>query len=123
VRSAFIIIASGMLLAACYKCSDPACRNVTPIQPDYPAGDYQVDGGDVDVPPDDSEAALSSPCGRACATMRELRCGEGDPSATGVTCYRVCLRAASLRTVPAGCWASAKTVDQLRACGGVRCAR
>lgn len=117
MRHLFALFVFGLALVACYECKDAQCSNVPPVEPDYPPS-----GGVVEVFPDGSEAAASSPCGRACETFRALGCSEGEPTPkTQTSCYRTCLHAASLRKLPAGCWARAKTKEELRACGQVRC--
>jgi hypothetical protein len=110
MRSA-LLATLAVFLVACPLGPHPA-----PVDPDYPA-----DATIVETFPEDSAQALSSPCGKACSTLLRLGCPEGSPSATGVTCYRTCVRMTSLRRIPATCWASAETVAQLRLCGGVRC--
>ncbi len=109
VRKVLVYVCVGSLVAAC-KLMNPA-----PVEPDYP------DSGPFAEEPEGSPAALSSPCGKACQTFERLHCPEAKPSDNGVSCYRVCLKAAKLRKTPAACWAAAPTVDALRACGGVRC--
>lgn len=116
----FAVVLSFTALAACYKCLDPSCSNVAPVDPTPPDW-YPPSGAPIVVETDGSDAAASSPCGRACENMRRLGCEEGQPSATGVSCYRVCLKQASLERVPAECWARAASVSELRQCGLVRC--
>jgi hypothetical protein len=84
---------------------------------DYPAPPLNI----VEVFPDDSEAALSSPCGKACYSLRRIPCREGYPTAAGVSCYRGCLAMASQQRVPTKCWMLAKTPAEARDCGGIRC--
>lgn len=95
-------------------------RDPVPVEP-VPPNWYPPAGWPVVVEVDGSAVAERSPCGRACASLRRLDCPEGQPSRGGVSCYRTCLRMASLERIPAECWASAVTVDAVRACGLVRC--
>ncbi len=112
-RLLYCVIGFGYVVAAC------TLTNPMPVPPD--AAEYPSDGGVVSEEPEGSPAALSSPCGRACKAFTRLGCPEAKPSASGVSCYQVCLRGARLRSIPVACWAAAPTVDALRACGGVRC--
>lgn len=102
-----------VLLTACYDPKDP---KLPPVEPAYPD---EV----VTVYAEDSAEAAASPCGRACVRLRELGCPEGAPSATGVSCYRVCVHASQLKSLRPSCVASASSVDAVRACGTVRCSR
>lgn len=111
MRSLLLLCAA--LTAACYDPKDP---KVPPVDPGYPD---EV----VTVYPEDSAEAAASPCGRACAQLRELGCPEGAASTTGVSCYRVCVHASQLKSLRPSCVAGAKSVDAVRACGTVRCAR
>jgi hypothetical protein len=127
MRAAIAILMCGLATASCYECksSDPQCRALPDYQPIGPApgpGDYPGPDGLLTAEPDGSEAAAASPCGRSCKRISELGCEEGQTSPKGTTCFRACQHMASLRRVPAECWAHASTVDVLRACGGVRCA-
>jgi hypothetical protein len=113
----FVAALVTVLVDGCYRCDGPTCSNVDPrIQPDYPGAD-----GVVEVLPDDSVGAAASPCGRACESMRRAGCPEGMPNARGTSCYRVCVRAASLQRLPLACVAGAVGQEQIRACGFVRC--
>lgn len=114
--SKILVYVCAVGLVACYKCVDEQCSNLPPVEPDYPAA-----GGQVSEEPEGSPAALESPCGKACQTFERLHCPEAKPSDNGVSCYRVCVKAARLRSIPAACWAAAPTVEALKACGGVRC--
>lgn len=96
-------------------------HNPVPVQPEYPAGEYPPDGGSATEEPEGSSAALTSPCGRACTAFSRLGCPEGRPSDNGVSCYRVCVKTAKVKKLPAACWAGASSVAALRACGGIRC--
>ena len=113
-----LVLVLGVLYAGCYKCVDAQCSNVPPIDPappDWPVGDI------IETHPDGSEAAASSPCGRSCANWKKLHCPEAEPAEGGATCYRVCVKRASLVRIPSACWSTAKDVVTLRACGGIRC--
>lgn len=123
---AFLIIAAmafaGTLLggSGCYRCDGPDCSNlppINPVPPDWPASPDDA----VEVVPESSVEAASSPCGRSCANFKRLGCPEAEPSSTGVSCYRVCVHGSALRRIPSACWASAASVDALRACGRIRC--
>lgn len=116
MKHLFSAVVGALVLVACYECKDPQCSNLPPVEPDYPPSN-----GVVEVFPDGSEAAAKSPCGRACETFRSLGCSEGQPTANGVSCYRVCLHAAALRKLPVSCWANAKSKPDLRSCGSVKC--
>ncbi len=90
-----------------YVCALAACKltNPVPVEPDYPSTD---DAG-------------SSSCARACLNFERLGCPEARHTDTGISCTDVCLRSSALVKHPLTCWVKAKTVDELRACGGVRC--
>lgn len=118
MKRAAVLVAC-LVVAGCYKCIDPQCSNVPPIDP-APPDWYPPPGAPIEVLRDDSLEAATSPCGRACANLKQLGCSEGDGSQT-VSCYRICLRQASLSRIPAECWASAHNVQSLRACGLIRC--
>lgn len=103
---------------SCYKCVDAQCSNVPPIDPvppDWPQGEL------VETFPDDSPQAVSSPCGLSCANWKKLDCPESKPTSEGVSCYRQCVKRATLIRIPSKCWIEAKTVAALRSCGGIRC--
>lgn len=67
---------------------------------------------------EDEAGAASSPCGRACANLVALGCPEGNPSASGASCYVVCRKAGP--ALDADCVANAKTKAALAKCN-VRC--
>jgi hypothetical protein len=121
VKKFAIAAAAALAIAACYECKDPQCSNVPPVDP-VPPDWYPPAGGNIVVETDGSDAAASSPCGRACDNLRRLGCPEGRGSDGGVSCYRICLKQASLERIPASCWAGASNVTTLRACGRIRCA-
>lgn len=51
-----------------------------------------------------------------------LGCREGRTNALGVTCYRACLEMASHQRIPTKCWATAQSINAVRACGSqLRC--
>lgn len=111
MRSVFVSLGLALLLSAC----PPPPIVPTPEGPE--SGDYPPPGGGVEAFPDGSPQALSSPCGRACAALARIPCSEG----LKATCYRGCLSQAEHQRVPTGCWISAKTPPEARACGGLRC--
>lgn len=84
------------------------------LRPDVAPPTYAppADGG-VDPP-----EVASTPCGRACSTLRAHRCPEGWATPGGVTCFEVC--STSPMAASAECVASCTSLDQLRLCG-VRC--
>ena len=95
------ILLSALLLSALLV----ACplRNPVPVEPDYP----------------DSTAAGS--CEAACKRLSELGCPEGRNSESGASCVNVCGTAGRLRKLPTSCWANAKSKEEARACGALRC--
>lgn len=97
-------------------CPSPTTPTVEPADGDYPDA-----SGVVEVFEDDSAGAAASPCGKACANLARLHCPEGSPTRAGVSCYRGCLSMAKQQRVPSSCWSLAKTPDDARACGGLRC--
>ena len=115
IRSLFAV-ASSLAIVACYKCADPQCSNVPPVEPDYPPGD-------VLEYPDGSVEAARSPCGQACSHLRDIGCSDGFPTDAGVSCYRACVRKAALTKIAIACWTSAASVEAARQCGGVRCGK
>lgn len=102
-------LALALLLAACYRDNDP---NLPPVYGDYPANRLPPE-----LLPDGSPEAASSPCGKACANLKALACPEG----LADSCYRGCVKQASLMKIPATCWTDAKDQPTARACGGLRC--
>lgn len=99
--------------AACYNDNDPNLPPIDPRPPDWYPGDSEI----VEVFPDDSPQAATSPCGKACANLKTLGCPEGKSK----LCYRACVKQASIEKVPIVCWQSAKTQDAARACDRLRC--
>lgn len=125
MKYVFLILIALFVTPACYKCADKECSNVPPVEPNYPAnaqaGDWPAPGEPVVAEAEDSPAAVTSPCGRSCLNWKRLGCPEANPSASGLSCYRVCTTRASLIRIPSKCWSEAQTVAALRACGGIRC--
>ncbi len=113
-RSTLSVVA--VVAVASAGCYDPKDPKLPPVEPAYPD---EV----VTVYAEDSAEAAASPCGRACVRLRDLGCPEGAPSASGVSCYRVCVHASQLKSLRPSCVASASSVDAVRACGTVRCSR
>ena len=103
---------AALAFVACYRDNDP---KLPPVEPDYPAAGQ--------LPPiayaEGSAEAEASPCGKACANLKEIPCPEGLSKA----CYRACVKQASLERVPITCWTHAKTPAEARECGLVRCSR
>lgn len=113
-----ITIATASMLVAC---PDPP-KPPTPLPPNaIDSGDFPGPDGIIEVFPEDSGAAQSSPCGKACANLARIPCREGYTNDAGVTCYRGCVTMAEYQRVPTTCWALAKTKEEARACGGLRC--
>lgn len=108
------MFAAALVLAGCPL--SPQAPPVDPVPPDWPASP-----GDAELHEDGSSQAAASPCGRACENFRRVGCSDGQPTSAGVTCYRACVLRARLVRIPSRCWASAASVDAVRACGGVRC--
>lgn len=73
----------------------------------------------------DAGARHGSECGRACETLAVLDCPEAGDTRGGTSCVVMCLRMVSFRVTPFDpvCIANAKTVNAVRACPSVRCAR
>lgn len=113
------LLAIAMLLVACTKPPPP--------NPAGPA--IELDASRMgDVTPSDAEydepEGGSSPCARACTNLRALGCPEGARNASGESCASVCNRAlADGFQIRPDCIASGVNVDQVRACGRVRCQR
>lgn len=79
--------------------------------------------GDVlDRTPD---AELDGACEAACANLRSevVRCPEGFGSVGGVSCTQVCVSRALRGPTPIQCWAEAKSAEEARACGSLRCVK
>lgn len=113
MRRLVAILAVALLEAACSSSPQPS-----PVPPNAdPNGDYPPPGGVVEVFADGSPQALASPCGRACTNLSAIGCPEGQLR----SCYRGCVSQATQVRVPATCWAEAKTKEQARACGLLRC--
>jgi hypothetical protein len=92
----------------------------TPLPPSVD-GDYPARGEYVEVFPDNSVEAASSPCGRACARLSQLGCPESNTNQRGATCYQVCTKAAHVQRLPLSCVSRSTSVAEVRACGFVRC--
>jgi hypothetical protein len=78
------------------------------------------------APPVDAgiaEAGASSSCAAACARLAELECPEGAPTKGGESCEAVCISASSVQAFPLACISVAGSVEEVRACGRVRCLR
>lgn len=94
------------------------CRPLPPPLPPEP--DVVIVGDDApdDATPDPDEVT-SSPCSRACRTMRALGCpeGQGSPEA-GVSCFHVCTTAQARLDVEGIAGARTRTDLHQR---GVRC--
>lgn len=106
---------SAALAAVCLLVVSCRTREPEPYVPEWYPGPLEV----VVPAPEGSPAAVASPCGQACSNLYRLGCVEGRPS--GTSCYTACIRMAALQRIPAACWARANSVDELRACGRVRC--
>lgn len=107
------VLLACLIPAGCYDPKDP---NVPPIDPK--PDDWPGSGEVVEVFPDDSPQAASSPCGQLCAHLRDVPCPEGKDS----RCYRGCVHRAALATFPMSCLRTAQTPEKVRACGpAVRC--
>lgn len=70
-------------------------------------------------PPPPAPAPSDTSAEAACSTIARLRCPEA--TLTGPSCPAVIRRAEELRDMHLPCVAGARTVDELRACGSVRC--
>ncbi len=67
-------------------------------------------------PKEVEQPTQKSPCERACANFMTMNCEAGfDPD-----CVTVCERNSALRHLPVECWATAKTVAELKSCGSIR---
>ena len=62
-------------------------------------------------------------CDRACVNLRALGCPEGTPVTGGDSCEDVCARSdlSGHFSIKPQCLADSGSVEQLRACGTVRC--
>lgn len=119
VLFAFAVVGLIEWLSACnpHPLPEPAFIETVTDAGDYPSPpDFAVNEH-----PDDSPAALSSPCGMACANLRTVPCREGFPNKQGVSCYRGCLSMAKHQQVPTACWSTKKTPEAIRGCGGIQC--
>ncbi len=99
-------------------CPDPGPGPITPnpATGDYPAPpDYRVEELE-----EGTAAASASPCGVVCEHLRAIECSDGYPR-KGVSCYRGCLSMAKHQQIPTRCWLAAASLDDVRACGGIRC--
>lgn len=105
-----------LLLFACSSNPSPQSPDVLDPQGDYPP--YKEAPTEF---PEDSQAALTSPCGKACENLRKIPCKEGYPNKQGVTCYHACIAMAKYQRVPAVCWSTRKTPAEVRECGGIEC--
>ena len=103
------------ILAAVIAALVPGCI-LEPCPPPRPPPEPAV----VEVFQDASTDAAASPCGKACASLAKLGCPEARPR-PGTSCYRGCLSMLAHQEVPTSCWAAAATVEEARACGGLRC--
>lgn len=57
-----------------------------------------------------------TPLGSACTNLRSLRCPEGENTPGGKTCFEHL--SASFAAIPIDCVVRARTVEDVRACGG-----
>lgn len=73
------------------------------------------------APPATPPASAKTTAGRACDALRRLQCPEGEPTRSGASCEQVWAKAEELQPMPAECVATAATIEQVRACGLVRC--
>lgn len=71
--------------------------------------------------PTQPQSSAKTPAGRACDVLRRLKCPEGEPTRSGASCEQVWAKAEELQAMPAECVATAATLEQVRACGLVRC--
>ena len=114
MKTALVTLALSLAVSCCKPAS---CPSVTP----------DGDAGSVDAAEHDLDAVKLDDCARACATMRlpSIRCPEADPVDAGDSCETVCRHVATtgLTDLKPKCIASAKTVEEVRACGTVRCKR
>ena len=115
MRSVAALLAAAVLLSACPS-PQPLPVPVDIVDVD-PTGDYPPPGGVVEVFADGSPQALASPCGKACTNLDAIGCPEGALK----NCYRGCVTAATHVRVPTGCWAGARTREEARWCGLLRC--
>lgn len=83
-------------------------------------------------PPNDASDAAplpdsgpSAPCEAACAKLAALGCPEADTLDGGKSCAQLCLdsEASGKFNLKPACVAGAQTVEQVRACGTVRCGK
>lgn len=64
-------------------------------------------------------------CGKACVNLKLLDCPEGDDNDGGDSCYVVCrhTQTSGLTNLKPSCLSSAKSVEEIRACGTAKCKR
>jgi hypothetical protein len=96
------------------------CPAPAPVVPTVDATDAASDSGDDAAVVLD---AAGTQCMRACATLKKLGCPEAETPDGGDTCVTLCQRAQDTRKfdMRPQCVSDAGSVEQLRACGTVRC--
>jgi len=94
------------------------CPSPAPVVP-------TVDATDAAIVIDDAAVldATGTQCMRACATLKKLGCPEAETPDGGDTCVALCQRAQDTKKfdMRPQCVSDAGSVEQLRACGTVRC--
>ena len=108
-----LLVAACMLLTAC----PPPPK---PVPTDADAAPAPTQDASTDAPVD---AAPAKPCVSACARLSELGCPEALPVDGGSTCLQICEQAEATGkfNLKPQCISAAKTVEEVRACGSVRC--
>jgi hypothetical protein len=79
------------------------------------------DASDTDLGSTEEPDGAKSPCAKACSNLDKLGCPEGK----NVNCYSVCahVQTTNLITLDPVCLGNAKSIVEVKACGGVSCAQ
>lgn len=110
----YIVACAGVIVIGCPK--------PIPVPPPNTDTDAALDSD----PDSDFDAIKQDDCARACANMRlpSIQCPEADPPKAGEeSCEAVCRHASKsgLTDLKPKCVASARTANEVRACGTVKC--
>lgn len=109
-----------------------ACSPSPPPNPPVPYAPGEDGGYPITTEPDSADNEDPEPgkgkfpaCSKACAKLKELGCPEGERKKGEKTCYALCRDAedSGKYTLKPQCVADASSVDSVRACKTVKCAK
>ena len=108
-----------LLLVSCL----PTPVTPTPVEPSDGGQDATVndikDVSDLDSGTTEEPDGAKSPCAKACANLDRLGCVEGK----NTNCYSVCVQVQTTNLIKLDpvCIGNAKTITEVKVCGGVSC--